>query len=538
MITEFLNCEEKKAWVIVPKSKVPKGRKIIGNRWVYAEKDDGTFRSRTVAKGFSQVPGKDFQEHHSPVVNDTTTRVVLVQKLIYNLHSRQFDIVTAFLYGLLDEEIYMEFPEGYEKFLKEHHGKNISSKTHCVLLLRALYGLVQAARQWYKKITSIFGKLDFHPSPADPCLYIKKAKENEPPAYIILYVDDGVIFGTPKIIEQVMKSISSVLKVKDLGEVKNFVGCRLIHSTDGKTIHIFQPKLIKNLQDSFSQYINTNRKFQTPGAPKTVVMRPEKGDNVLSPKDQTKYRSGVGMLLYLVKHSRPDISNAVRELTKVLDGATNAHWKSLIRTIKFVLDTRLYALRLSPFTRNGSLFLHGYSDSEFAGDRETRKSVYGFITFLCGAPISWKSKACHSVTLSSTEAEYYAGSETAKEMMFIESILETLGEGNKLHLPMLLRMDNTGAIYLSNNQAVGSRTKHIDIRTHYVRNLINEEIIKTLFVKSEDNAADIFTKNVTEFLFIKHTSSYMNHLADEKHHTYIMIDEEKEDEVDDHPIVF
>jgi hypothetical protein len=144
--------------------------------------------------------------------------------------------------------------------------------------------------------------LDFHPSPADPCLYIKKAKGNEPPAYIILYVDDGGFFGTPQIIEQVTKSISSVLKVKDLGEVKNFVGCHLVHSTDGKTIHIFQPKLIKKLEDSFSQYINTNRKFQTPSAPKTVVMRHEKGDNVLSPKDQTKYHSGVGMLLYLVKH--------------------------------------------------------------------------------------------------------------------------------------------------------------------------------------------------------------------------------------------
>jgi Reverse transcriptase (RNA-dependent DNA polymerase) len=117
----------------------------------------------------------------------------------------------------------MEFPEGYEKFLKENHGKNISSKTHCVLLLRALYGLVQAAHQWYKKISSIFGKLDFHPSPADPCLYIKKAIGNEPPVYIILYVDDGVIFGTPKIIEQVMKSISLVLKVKDLVRLRTLL---------------------------------------------------------------------------------------------------------------------------------------------------------------------------------------------------------------------------------------------------------------------------------------------------------------------------
>jgi Reverse transcriptase (RNA-dependent DNA polymerase) len=94
--TEFLNCEENKAWVIIPKSKVPKGRKIIGKCWVYAEKDDGTYRSRAVAKGFSQIPGKDFQEHHSPVVHDTTFCVVLVQKLVYNLHSRQFDIVQLF----------------------------------------------------------------------------------------------------------------------------------------------------------------------------------------------------------------------------------------------------------------------------------------------------------------------------------------------------------------------------------------------------------------------------------------------------------
>jgi hypothetical protein len=105
------------------------------------------------------------------------------------------------------------------------------------------------------KVTFIFGKLDFRPSPADPCLYTKKAKGSEPPASIILYVDDGVIFGTPKIIEHVMKSISSVLKVKDLGEVKTFVGCCLVHSTDEKTIHSFQPKLILRTLKFFSPSI-------------------------------------------------------------------------------------------------------------------------------------------------------------------------------------------------------------------------------------------------------------------------------------------
>jgi Reverse transcriptase (RNA-dependent DNA polymerase) len=130
MITEFLNCEETKAWMIVPNSNVPKGRKIIGSCWVYAEKDDGIYRSLNVAKKFSQIHGKDFQQHHSPVVHDSTFCVVLVQKLVYNCVN--LILLQLFSVDYLDEEIYMEFPEGYEKFLKEHHGKNISSNTHLI----------------------------------------------------------------------------------------------------------------------------------------------------------------------------------------------------------------------------------------------------------------------------------------------------------------------------------------------------------------------------------------------------------------------
>ena len=183
-----------------------------------------------------------------------------------------------------------------------------------------------------------------------------------------------------------------------------------------------------------------------------------------------------------------------------------------MRTIKFVFDTSAFALKLHPNMDSKKFYLEGYSDSDFAGDKETRASVYGFITFFCGAPVSWKSKSCKSVTLSSTEAEYFAGSETAKELVFIKNIIEGMKEENNLALPMMLRMDNTGAIYLANNQTTGQRTKHIDIRTHYVRNLILEGIIKSKFVKSEDNTADIFTKNTNELLFIEHTDKFMEDL--------------------------
>jgi len=423
----------------------------------------------------------------------------------------------------------MEFPEGYDRYLREvlkkygYHGS-----THCLLLKKALYGLVQAACQWYKRITEIFGKLNFHPSPADPCLFVKVQTDREPPAFIILYVDDGAIIGTDKVIKEVIEALSQVVKVKDLGEMKHFVGCHIIESNDSKTIYIHQPKLLKHLEDEFRSKLPTTKRFYgTPGAPKTVIMRPEKGDPLISKIQQTTFRSGVGMLLYLVKHSRPDLANAVRELTKVLDGATQAHWQALMRVIQYTLDTKALALKLQP-KMDRKFSLVAYSDSEYAGDRETRASVYGFIVFFCGSPISWKSKSNRSVTLSSTEAEYFACSEAAKELRFIKNIIESMKQDSHLHYPLTLKIDNTGAIFLANNQTTGQRTKNIDIRIHYVRNMITDGIIQTEFVKSEDNGADIFTKNVSENLQNYHINKYMHNLGKEMEGALIIYEEYEE----------
>jgi hypothetical protein len=352
-------------------------------------------------------------------------------------------------------------------------------------------------------------KFGFFPSPADPCMFVKPALHNQPPAFIILNVDDGGVIGTPEVIRNVLDALAKEFKIKELGPMKHFVGCRLHINRSRDTIWINQPKLIQNLELNFGKLIFTDRNFRTPAAPRSVVMRPVKDvDPTIHPDQPFKYRSGVGMLMYLVKHSRPDIANATRELTKVLDGATDAHWKAMMRIIKYVLDTRMYSLRLKLKMTNGIVTLRGISDSEFAGDRETRKSVYGFVTYYCGAPISWKSKSGNSVTLSSTEAEYYASSETAKELQFIHNLVISMEKN--LELPIIMNVDNTGAIYLANNYSTGPRTKHIDIRTHFVRELIIDGILKIVFVKSEDNDADIFTKNVGEELFEKHSKNLID----------------------------
>jgi hypothetical protein len=225
------------------------------------------------------------------------------------------------------------------------------------------------------------------------------------------------------------------------------------------------------------------------------------------------------MLLYLVKHSRFDIANSVRELSKVADGATIAHWKLLLRCIKYVITTEYLALKLKPNTKESNFDiegttdgadlteLEGISDSEYGADQETRISVFGWNLYFCGALIAWKSKASNSVTLSSTEAEYIALSEITKEIMFVKQVLETMGIG--MRLPIIVRIDNVGAIYLSNNYSLGQRTKHIDIRRHFVREFVEDGIIKTLFVGTDNNDADIHTKNTSEEVFKRHVNKHL-----------------------------
>jgi hypothetical protein len=210
------------------------------------------------------------------------------------------------------------------------------------------------------------------------------------------------------------------------------------------------------------------------------------------------------MLLYLVKHSRPDIANAVRELSKALDGTSPAGFKELLRVLKYVIDTKDLALKMEPMKPEKDMEWNmvAYSDSDYAGDSETRVSVAGFILYLLGVPISWKSKGQRGVTLSSSEAEFVALSEAAKEIKFVFQILKSMGIPIKL--PIIVRVDNIGAIFIGSNVAVSQRSKHIDIRYHFVREFVHDGFIQIIFVKTKDNDADIFTKNLSGDLHNRH----------------------------------
>ena len=344
-------------------------------------------------------------------------------------------------------------------------------------------------------------KLKFEQFENDSCL-LKRSDETGD-VFLIVYVDDCFVIGDKEAVKNALVGIEKHFAITRSENIEDFIGCRI--EKDGDKVLLSQPDLINKMTKKFFDKIKGMKEYEIPASAGTHLIRCNEEEETLSEDEQKEFRSGVGSLLYLLKHSRPDLSNCVRELSKVMDRANKAHQKALYRVIKFVNQTKNRRLVLSPLSENFIWEIKAYSDSDFAGDTETRKSVSGFIIYLCGAAISWRSKGQKSVSLSSTEAEYMAISEVAMEILYVVGILKFLGI--ELKYPIEVKVDNIGAVYLAKNATTGNRTKHIDTRYHFVREYIEDGIVKVIFVRSEENDADIFTKNLNGENFHKHSKS-------------------------------
>ena len=474
-----------------------KGRHCVKHKWVLEIKRDGTFHAHLVTCGYSQVGGVDFNLIYAPVVTDVAMRIVLVAKMVMKLSSVLFDVETAFLLGNLTEELYMDCPEGMEHEPGE-----------CLQLLQTIYGTVQAARAFYSRFRdTMVDKMGFTVCKSDPCLFIRRNELGL--VMVVLHVDDGAAIGDMPAIKSMLEELHTHgLKTTVEETMKDYLSCEIAYNKDETKAWVGQPHMIQKIEKEFGDLVKGLQKYQTPGTPGFHIVCPKEGDVVLDEEQQTKYRSGVGMVLYLIKYSRPDLANPVRELAKCMDKAHPAAWKELLRVIKFVLDTKTKGLKMEPkmMTKELQWEVKGFSDSDWAGDKETRKSVSGFILFLNSVPILWRSKSQQCVSLSSAEAEFIAASEMVKEIVFVVQVLLTLGIPVKT--PVVCAIDNMGAIFMTENPNSQGRTRHIDTRYSYIKDL-NGTLIEVTFVKSEDNLSDGFTKNVSGEIYMSHLDAYV-----------------------------
>ena len=500
---EFTNMNRRQVWRTIKRSDMPRGRRCVKHKWVFKIKRDGRFRARLVACGYSQIPGVDYTENYSPVIHDCTYRLLIVLQLLFKLQSRIIDVETAFLHGDLTEEIYMDCPQGMDG----------GRPDLCLKLEKTIYGLVQSARMFFQKLVKKLKDIGFTQSQADPCLMIRRSEKGI--VIVATYVDDCYCVGNREALDEVtellQKKTDNVepFTVTVTDGTSDYLSCEVVFSNDGSRAWLGQPHLIKNLKKKFWEEVKNLQIYQTPGTPNTGLRRPTEDQPLVRKEEHTRYRSGVGMLLYLIKHSRPDIANSVRELTKLMDKPTPAAYKEMKRCIKFILDTSELGLKIcpTPLEEGKNWNIVTYTDSDWAGDKDTRLSISGFIIFVMGVPIAWRSKQMKGVTLSSSEAECVSLSEAAKEIKFIYQIMTSMGL--QVKTPITVRVDNVGAIFMSGNMSTSPRTRHVDIRYAYVREYVQDGFIKIIFVKTKENYSDGFTKNVSAEIYKSHTPNYV-----------------------------
>ena len=487
------------------RSEIPEGITVMTSTWAMKKKSNGTFRARCNLRGFQQRDGEHYESSSisSPVTNATAVRIALTMlALCVGWIAIIVDVEGAFLQGEYTdgEEIYMEVPQGWEEYYDED----------TVLKLNVpIYGTKQGAACFYRKLVKVLKAKNYQRSKADPCLFYRW---NDGRLVIMLsWIDDNLIMGHPEDVKQFKKDIEEGFKCKYEGLLKEYVGSKIDinRGDDGTEIKITQPVLVQSLEDEFD--LPGGKAPKTPATAGQVLIH-EPGEVNLDTRASTKYRSGTAKLMFLMQWSRPDIYNAVRGLARHMSTPQAKHVKAMHNCMQYVLATRNRGLRLKPEGkwngRKGFKYrIHGRSDSDYAANTQDRRSISGGRTFLNGAPVVFRSSTQRFVTLSVTEAETAAGVIVAQDMMYVYRILTSVGL--EVELPMILEMDNKGAVDLANNYSSGGRTRHVDVRNFYLRELKDEGILRIQHVSGEENDADIFTKNTTYAIFNKHVRQFV-----------------------------
>lgn len=455
---------------------LPKGKQTVTVKWIFKEKKNAKgevekYKARLVAKGFSQRAGIDYEEVFAPVARMETIRLVISLAAQQGWKIHQMVVKSAFLNGTLEEEVYVNQPLGY--VVKGQEDKVLKLK-------KALYGLKQAPRAWYSCIDEYFQKIGFTRCPYEHALYVKEEKDGKI-MYVCLYVDDLIFTGCDqKMIEHFKKLMTKNFEMTDLGLMSYYLGVEVKQSDGGVFLS----------QKSYAEAILKEFKMEKCNSASTPVDCRNKlskidGEEKVNP---TMFRRLVGKLRFLTC-TRPDILYGVGVISRYMEDPTLSHMEAAKRILRYIKGTLDYGLF---YSSQNNFRLFGFSDSDWGGDVNDRKSTTGFVFFMGTAVFAWSSKKQAIVTLSTCEAEYVAAASCVCHAIWLRRMLKSLkfvqdGATNVF-------VDNKSAIALAKNPVFHDRSKHIDTKYHFIRECIGRKEIQLKHVPSKDQVADIFTK--------------------------------------------
>jgi hypothetical protein len=464
----------------------PRGRKVIGGRWVLPTKHDadGKFvkrKARWVALGYRQEPGIDYDETFASVIKTTTLRYILSLAALHDLELASFDVTGAFLAGELDiQDILVASPIGFD----------VPGQEGWVWDLRKpLYGLKQGPRCWKKALHDFLTSFGMIPSYADDCLYT--LHDGTDFLYLTIHVDDGILASNSvPLLHRFRDAIRTVFKTKWTSDPTLHLGFNINRDRAKGTLRLSQQTYLTEVVEHFDLADCNTAKL--PISPSVAQDLAPATDVEVAAAKHLPYRNLLGKIAWAANGSRPDIAFAANFLARSNTRYSHRHFaaaKGLLRYLAGILD---YAIT---FRTNGPP-LTIYSDADYAGCVDSSRSTGGYVVVHAGGAICWSLKRQDVVSLSTTESEYIALGEAATQTIWLRRLIASLDRTPIVYPPTTILGDNQGSLYFAKDPVNHRRAKHIAVRHHWMREKIADGELKLEWVSTKENAADVLTKSL------------------------------------------
>lgn len=457
-------------------------RRTVTTKWVLSKKTDANNKflrrkARLTARGFSQLPGVDYDAVSAPVISKEAIRVVFAVGTLLGWQLEQFDVKTAYLHAPLDKEVYVEPPSDF----LELWGDQLSPEERQILadggvlrLNKALYGLKQSGRCWYEKLCQVMQGLGMEPTAVEPCLFVSKN------SMALVHVDDGIAVVTaPKgDMERLFSALGAEFEIVRLGFPHHYTGMTIDRQDNGDIV-LHQRGYIEAMAAKYA-----------PGEHHKIIPMPFGAalPSAGPPGDIKLFREIIGSLLYTSVCTRPDITTALSILSRHMSAPTAAHVSRARGIVSYLAGTPELGIR---FTCQGELQISVYCDASFAPDEDHRRSRTGYVVMVNNAPVAWKSQLQPVIAHSTAEAEYIALCDAVRDAVYIRRILEAMHVSHPQ--PIVVYEDNQVAKRMAEEVST-RRSKHIDIKFHYVREQVASGAVIIKDCRSADMVADILTK--------------------------------------------